>query len=106
MATKKKFNLAEFTKDEEDQVETPVQAEPTATDAAESVVSAPVQKAGKKPTGYKMVNIRFTKENAEYLRKESAVRGMNMTSFVNWLVDIYKADPSHVHDYSLMDSKV
>lgn len=45
-----------------------------------------------------MMNIRFTPDNYAYVRQESAMRGMSVTGFVNWLLDEYKADPSHVHD--------
>lgn len=44
-----------------------------------------------------MMNIRFTMDNYAYVRQESAMRGLSVTGFVNWLVDQYKADPSHVH---------
>lgn len=44
-----------------------------------------------------MMNIRFTQDNYAYVRQESAMRGLSVTGFVNWLVDQYKADPEHVH---------
>lgn len=44
-----------------------------------------------------MMNIRFTPENYAYVRQESAMRGLSVTAFVNWIVTQYRDDPSHVH---------
>lgn len=47
---------------------------------------------------YHMLNIRFEKANADYLKKEAALRGLSITKFVNWIVEQYRMDPDHVHD--------
>lgn len=52
--------------------------------------------AGKKTS--KMMNIRFTKENADYLRYEGMIRGMNMTAFVNAIIQEYRSNPDNVHE--------
>ena len=56
--------------------------------------------AEKAPQGaaYHMLNIRFEKANADYLKKEAALRGLSITKFVNWIVEQYRMDPDHVHD--------
>lgn len=60
----------------------------------ETFCSVDKGKKGKAP----MMNIRFTPENYDYMRRESAVRGLSVTGFVNWIIDAYKADPDHVHE--------
>lgn len=47
---------------------------------------------------YHMLNIRFEKANADYLKKEAALRGLSITKFVNWIVEQYRMDLDHVHD--------
>ena len=47
---------------------------------------------------YHMLNIRFEKANADYLKKEAALRGLSITKFVNWIVEQYRMEPDHVHD--------
>lgn len=44
-----------------------------------------------------MMNIRFTPENYAYMRQESAMRGLSVTGFTNWLIDQYKSNPENVH---------
>lgn len=53
---------------------------------------------GPQDAAYHMLNIRFEKANADYLKKEAALRGLSITKFVNWIVEQYRMDPDHVHD--------
>lgn len=46
----------------------------------------------------KMMNIRFSQENYSYVRKEAALRGLSVIAFVNYIVDLYRSDPAHVHE--------
>ena len=52
---------------------------------------------GRKGQKLPTMNMRFTPDNYEYMRREGAVRGMTTTAFVNWLIETYRSDPKHVH---------
>ena len=92
-----KFNLDEFEFEEKtvnskksntkkEVVEEPVQAK--------NVASMPVKSSsGKMP----MMNIRFSPENSDYMRREAAIRGLSVIKFTNWIIDQYRQDPNHVH---------
>lgn len=60
--------------------------------AAPDVITKPI------PVPTKMMNIRFTMDNAQYLQKEGALRGLSATAFVNWIVEQYRSDPKNVHE--------
>lgn len=68
--------------------------------ATENSTERTPKAAEKAPQGaaYHMLNIRFEKANADYLKKEAALRGLSITKFVNWIVEQYRMDPDHVHD--------
>lgn len=52
---------------------------------------------GRKGMKLPTMNMRFTPDNYEYMRRESAVRGMSTTAFVNWLIESYRSNPAHVN---------
>ena len=52
---------------------------------------------GRKGQKMPMMNMRFTDENYDYLKRESAVRGKSVSGFVNWLIETYRSDPKHVN---------
>lgn len=52
---------------------------------------------GRKGQKLPTMNMRFSPENYEYIRRESAVRGLSATGFVNWLIETYRSDPAHVN---------
>lgn len=61
---------------------------------------------GRKGQKLPTMNMRFTPENYEYMKREGAVRGMTATKFVNWLIESYRSNPAHVHyDDSFKDTE-
>lgn len=52
---------------------------------------------GRKGQKLPTINMRFSEENYEYLKREGAVRGLTRTEFVNWLIESYRSNPAHVH---------
>lgn len=94
----KKFNLNEFdmTREEKDTpVSTPVIADKTAGIA---VHASPAIKVP-------MMNIRFSPENYDYMRREAAIRGLSVIKFTNWIIDQYRSDLSHVHQNDLYQNE-
>lgn len=67
------------------------------TEAASSVPSGLTGTRGRKGQKLPTMNMRFSPENYEYIRRESAVRGLSATGFVNWLIETYRSDPAHVN---------
>lgn len=51
---------------------------------------------GRKGCKLPTMNMRFSEENYEYMRREGAARGMTATGFVNWLIETYRSNPAHV----------
>lgn len=51
---------------------------------------------GRKGQKLPTMNMRFSVENYEYMRREGRARGMTATSFVNWLIETYRSNPAHV----------
>ena len=87
-----KFNLNEFDMGKKKaKAVKPVEAE----QVAEKVVT---QTSAKKVP---MMNIRFSPENYEYMRREAAMRGLSVIKFTNWIIDQYRSDPAHVHNNDL-----
>ena len=83
-----KFNLKEFDMGSKKQkTEKPVEEKQVA------VKSVTKNSADKMP----MMNIRFSPENYEYMRREAAMRGLSVIKFTNWIIDQYRSDPAHVH---------
>lgn len=62
------------------------------TTTSTAAITQPVMK--KAP----MMNIRFTPENYDYMRRESSLRGLSVTAFTNWIINAYKADSKNVHE--------
>ena len=52
---------------------------------------------GRKGMALPTMNMRFSKENYEYIKREGAVRGLSATAFVNWLIETYRSVPEHVN---------
>lgn len=52
---------------------------------------------GRKGMKLPTMNMRFTPDNYEYMRREAAVRGLSTTAFVNWLIESYRSNPAHVN---------
>lgn len=67
------------------------------TESASSVPSGLTGTRGRKGQKLPTMNMRFSPENYEYIRRESAVRGLSATGFVNWLIETYRSDPAHVN---------
>lgn len=65
------------------------------TDTTVSTVTVASQTVLKKAP---MMNIRFTPENYDYMRREAAIRGLSVTAFTNWIINAYKADSNNVHE--------
>lgn len=74
-------------------VDTEEQVEEVTAGTSVGLTSTRGRKGQKLPT----MNMRFTPENYEYLKREGAVRGLSATAFVNWLIETYRANPAHVH---------
>lgn len=65
--------------------------------AVKTAVNGLQSTRGRKGMKLPTMNMRFTPENYEYMRRESAVRGMSTTAFVNWLIESYRSNPAHVN---------
>lgn len=65
--------------------------------AVKTAVNGLQSTRGRKGMKLPTMNMRFTPENYEYMRRESAVRGMSTTAFVNWLIESYRSNPVHVN---------
>lgn len=97
-----KFNLDEF---EFDKPERTTKKATKKSEVKEDVpVSAPVNQVPTKPAKTQqsaakmpMMNIRFSPENYDYMRREAAIRGLSVIKFTNWIIDQYRQDPNHVH---------
>lgn len=66
-------------------------------EAVSAVPSGLTGTRGRKGQKLPTMNMRFSPENYEYIRRESAVRGLSATGFVNWLIETYRSDPAHVN---------
>lgn len=66
-------------------------------DVVSAVPSGLTGTRGRKGQKLPTMNMRFSPENYEYIRRESAVRGLSATGFVNWLIETYRSDPAHVN---------
>lgn len=65
--------------------------------AVKTAVNGLQSTRGRKGMKLPTMNMRFTPDNYEYMRRESAVRGMSTTAFVNWLIESYRSNPAHVN---------
>ena len=80
-----KFNLDEFDVKKPAKVEKKPVQEPKVEKKQNVGVKVP------------MMNIRFSPENYDYMRREAAMRGLSVIKFTNWIIDQYRQDPAHVH---------
>lgn len=69
--------------------------------SAQNVLHMEPEKKKKAP----MMNIRFSAENYDYMRKESAIRGLSVTAFTNWIINEYRKDPRNVHENPLFENE-
>lgn len=98
-----KFNLKEFDMfGEKKPVEQAVSGTETVVEDVQAVtattVAKPASKSASTPKAVMpMMNIRFTPENYAYMRKEAATRGLSVIKLTNYIIDLYRSDPAHVH---------
>lgn len=65
---------------------------------AAPLVVQPQKEKAERRAKMPMMNIRFTPDNYEYMRKEAAMRGLSVIAFTNLIIDEYRAVPEHVHE--------
>lgn len=46
------------------------------------------------------INMAFSSETYEYIKRESRIRGLSATAFVNYIIEEYKKEPDHISYYS------
>lgn len=86
-----KFNLNEF--DGEQAVDQPAKAAKTKAAGAPAKAKMP------------MMNIRFSPENYQFMRREAALRGVSVIYFTNWIIDQYRAVPGNEHKNDLYQAE-
>ena len=42
------------------------------------------------------INMAFSSETYEYIKRESRIRGLSATAFVNYIIEEYKKEPDHI----------
>ena len=95
-----KFNLDEFEFEKPERAtkkSTVKKAEPKAETNPVKSASTPTAKTQNTGAKMPMMNIRFSPENYDYMRREAAIRGLSVIKFTNWIIDQYRQDPNHVH---------
>lgn len=43
------------------------------------------------------INMAFSSETYEYIKRESRIRGLSATAFVNYIIEEYKKEPGHIN---------
>ncbi len=46
------------------------------------------------------INMAFSSETYEYIKRESRIRGLSATAFVNYIIEEYKKEPDHISYHS------
>ena len=73
------------------------QSNASTADLKTAVSSNTTGTQGRKGQKMPMMNMRFTPENYNYMRREAAVRGMSASKFLNWMIEAYRSNPAHVN---------
>lgn len=56
---------------------------------------------GRKGQKLPAMNMHFSVENMEFLKRESRYRGLSVTGLCNGIIEAYRLDPDHVHYHDM-----